>query len=343
MNKLTKIGLTALAGSLASIAGAQAGSISVSGGSDITYTKQSSNATSAATSVTGNPIGWQNNLTFTGTGELDNGISWTANAYNSDAQALTSSNITFDLAGMGTMVVDNGAGGMGIDALDDKMPSAWEEAWDTGINTGIRTVSGISGSAAISYTTPADMLPAGASIKISYSPRVDGLGLQSDKGSSGTTTAAENQSGTDINIVMAPVDGMTVFAGYSEIDRLRIDDQLSGTYGFTYAAGPVSFGAQKSYLSYERGVETTSVNYYENLNWAVAFNVNDNLSISYAEYESEEHLGITGGQTAEVESIQFAYNRGGATLKVSDTETDNARYVDGGNTSGYVVALSLAF
>ena len=44
MDKLTKIGLTALAGSLAAIAGANAGSLSVSGGSDITWLKTSSNS-----------------------------------------------------------------------------------------------------------------------------------------------------------------------------------------------------------------------------------------------------------------------------------------------------------
>jgi len=186
------------------------------------------------------------------------------------------------------------------------------------------------------------MLPSGTTIKISYTPRADGGGLQSDKGSS-AAAGGENQSGMDINIVAAPVDGMSVFAGYSEIDRIRVQNLEQGTYGFTYAAGPVSFGAQKSYLSYERGVESVTTNYYENLNWAVAFNVNDNLSISYAEYESEEHLGTTGGQTAETDSIQLAYNLGGATLKVAETETDNARYSDGGNTSGTTIALSLAF
>jgi outer membrane protein OmpU len=343
MNKLTKVGFTALAGSLATIAGVQAGEMSVSGGATITWSERQSNATSAAQSVTGNPLGWTNNLTWSGSGEMDNGISYTLTAYQSDAQALTSSNISFDLNGMGTMVIDNGAGGMGIDALDDKMPSAWEEAWDTGVDTGIRTVSGIHGSAAISYTTPADMLPGGTQVKLSWTPVADGGGLQSDKGSSGPATSGEAKSGTDINITMAPIDGFSAFIGYSDIGRHRVDDALQGTYGFTYAVGPVSFGYQKSYISYERGVESTTVNYYENDNWGVAFNVNDNLSVSYAEYESEEHLGITGGQTADVESIQLAYNIGGATVKVASTEVSDARYVAGATSEGFTAALSLAF
>ena len=149
MNKLTKVGLTALAGSLAAVAGANAGSLTVSGGSDITWLSKTGNTTSSTDANTGNPIGWKNNITFGASGELDNGISWSANAYNSDAQALTSSNITFDLGGMGSLLIDNGAGGAGLDALDDKMPTAWEETHGTGINSGAVTVS-------VEYT---EMLP----------------------------------------------------------------------------------------------------------------------------------------------------------------------------------------
>ena len=46
MNKITKIGLTALAGSLASVAGANAGAISVGGGADITWVNHDATAAS---------------------------------------------------------------------------------------------------------------------------------------------------------------------------------------------------------------------------------------------------------------------------------------------------------
>ena len=64
MNKLTKIGASALCGSLAAIASAQAGSMSVAGGATATYS-------SVEGSVTGNPIGMNTGITFTGSGELD--------------------------------------------------------------------------------------------------------------------------------------------------------------------------------------------------------------------------------------------------------------------------------
>jgi len=68
MNKLTKVGFSALCGSLAVFSAANAGEITVSGGADLTYT-------SLGKEVTGNPIGMGSNYTLKGSGELDNG--WT--------------------------------------------------------------------------------------------------------------------------------------------------------------------------------------------------------------------------------------------------------------------------
>jgi len=348
MNKLTKVGLTALAGSLTAITGANAGSMSFAGGANLTWTNHDSNPTAGDDQV-GNPIGWSNNLTVTGSGELDNGISWTANAYQSDAQALTSSNINFDLGGVGSLLVDNGAGGAGLDALDDKMPTAWEETWDAGTLAGAQTVTGVHGSASLTYTLPTDMLPLGTKIRLAYTPKADGGSLQSDKGVSGNLGSGKG-SGQDITIEMTPTDGLYVFAGYSEVEQDDPgtagldggDDQMHGTYGFTYSMGPMVVGIQQAYKSQDKGT-TTTVMYYDNVNWGVAFNVNDNLSISYAEFESEEHLNSTGGQTLEIDSIQLAYNMGGATLKVADTSVTDADYTAAAETDTTVVAISLAF
>ena len=350
MNKLTKIGLTALAGSLATIAGANAGALSVNGGSDITWTSSSGNSTASTLGETGNPIGWKNNLTFVGSGELDNGISWTASAYNSDAQALTSSNISFDLGGAGALLVDNGAGGAGLDALDDKMPTAWEETHGTGIPAGAVTVTGIHGSASLTYTLPGDALPFGTKIRLGWTPRADGGGLQSDLGSSGLGT--DNNGGAmDITVEMTPVEGLNLFAGYAEIESngpdsgstaSGSDDVLHGTYGAIFTMGSIEVGAQKAYVSNDTGA-TTTVNYYENENWGIAFNVNDNLSVSFANFESEEHLGATGGQTLDIDSFQIAYNMGGATLKLAETDCSDCKYTASSEVDTTTLAVALAF
>ena len=349
MNKLTKVGLTALAGSLAAVAGANAGSLTVSGGSDITWLSKTGNTTSSTDANTGNPIGWKNNITFGASGELDNGISWTANAYNSDAQALTSSNISFDLGGMGALLVDNGAGGAGLDALDDKMPTAWEETHGAGLDSGAVTVSGVHGNASLTYTLPTDAMPMGTKIRLGYTPRADGGGLQADMGTSGGLNNA-NDSAWDVTVEMAPVEGLSVFAGYAVTESANpatagvqgLTDKEQGTYGAIFTAGAFSVGAQQAYVSNDNG-GTTTVNYYDNMNWGIAFNVNDNLSISYANFESEEKLGTTGGQTLDIDSLQLAYNMGGATIKFANTDSSDTKYTAGADMEVNTIALALAF
>ena len=66
MNKITKIGLSALCGSLASIVSANAGSLEVSGSAEVTWTSLQGQSN-------GNPIGMNSGMTFTGNGELDGG------------------------------------------------------------------------------------------------------------------------------------------------------------------------------------------------------------------------------------------------------------------------------
>ena len=66
MNNLKKLGVTALAGSLAAV-GAQAGEMSVNGSANVTWVQ--------ADATEGKSIGSDKGLTISGSGELDNG--WT--------------------------------------------------------------------------------------------------------------------------------------------------------------------------------------------------------------------------------------------------------------------------
>ena len=66
MNKITKLGVSALCGSLAAVSSANAGSLSAAGGIDMSWISMDDE-------VTGNPIGIGSNYTLSGDGELDNG------------------------------------------------------------------------------------------------------------------------------------------------------------------------------------------------------------------------------------------------------------------------------
>ena len=64
MDNLKKVGLTALAGSLAAVS-ANAAEMSVSGATLLTYT------TEDGSEVTGNPFGMKTNLSFTASGDVN--------------------------------------------------------------------------------------------------------------------------------------------------------------------------------------------------------------------------------------------------------------------------------
>ena len=181
MNKLTKVGLSALCGSLASVA-ANAGTMEVLGGATATYTSNSKQ-------VTGNPIGMNTALTFKGSGELDNGTAFTLPVTGADQMGYTSGSIAMVTPGMGTITIVHSAGGAGIDRYDDKMPTAWEETNGTSLATGLQTVAGVGTTQNIEWSLPADMLPEGMGAHIAVTPRV-GASVTNDKASSGDTGAA---------------------------------------------------------------------------------------------------------------------------------------------------------
>ena len=130
MNKLTKLGASELCGSLASIVSANAGSMSVTGGVDMSWS-------SVEKSVTGNPIGIGSNLTFSGSGELDNGTAFDVTVAHTNANVYSNTTVVIKVPALGDIRVAQGTTGTGIDRMDDVMPTAWEETWGSALGTGI--------------------------------------------------------------------------------------------------------------------------------------------------------------------------------------------------------------
>ena len=90
MNKLTKIGASALCGSLAAISAANAGDLTVTGGVDMSWV-------SLDDETTGNPIGIGSNLTFKGSGELDNGWTFGVTVAHLNGDAYSSAAVNIDI------------------------------------------------------------------------------------------------------------------------------------------------------------------------------------------------------------------------------------------------------
>jgi outer membrane protein OmpU len=319
MNKLTKIGITALCGSLAATFSAHAGDLSVTGGADMTWISKDDE-------TTGNPIGIGSNLTFKGSGELDNGWSVALTVAHTNANAYSNTNVVIGIPGVGDIRVDQGTTGTGIDRMDDKTPSVWEEAWGTGLSTGIQLITGVSGSANLEWTP--EGTPDGLTARVAYSPKV-GSGATVADGTTGGSGSALN-SGIDITLeasdAMTGVDGLSIYGGLSMVDQSTNATAISGdkeetTVGFTYAMGGFTFGYQWSEEDTGRASTNTK---YDNNAYGVTFSVNDDLSIGYNHYESEQNS--TTNTTLELDSIQVAYTMGGATITIAEAEGTNMSY-----------------
>jgi len=355
MNKLTKVGCSALCGSLAAISAANAGDLTVTGGADLTWVSLSDDST-------GNPMGMGSNITFKGSGELDNGWTVDLTIANTNANAYSSTVINVGMGGLGSINFNQGDSGNGVAAMDDKMPTAWEEPWGAGLTTGIRTVMGAGASQNIQYSTPTLF---GTTIKLAYAPEF-GASDTADKTTSGIT---ENGLGRayDATININPslgteiLSGLNLFAGAATIEHTKANssydnDLYDGVIGMTFDFGPVSIGQQWSgeYLGEEgRTGEVGVINTYKSKAFGIAFNVNDDLSISYGEHRSRKAGGtgtdlwatLTNENQREVsvESIQAAYTMGGASLRVANVTASNVGFSSGTNRDATIVSLGLAF
>jgi hypothetical protein len=347
MNKLTKVGCSALCGSLAAISAANAGDLSVTGGAHVTYT-------SIGTTTTGNPFGMASAVTFKGDGELDNGWTFGFAIDETDAVAFSAARVNVTMGGLGTIEFDGGNSGNGIAAYDNVLPTAWEEAHGAGLSGGVKTVLGVGASNNIQYVTPTVL---GTTIAVTYAHEA-GVSDTADKAVSGASNTSTGK-GYDATIKINPslgteiLSGLNLYAGGSVIEQYDnanvLEDKYEAVGAVTYALGPVEVGAMWSGL-YDGTEAAGTYHSYKNHGFGVAFNVNDDFSLSYGEYQSrkagyESDVAQTGESTrvVEVTSWQAAYTMGGASFRIADVKADNVLFAEGDNQTATIVSMGLAF
>ena len=339
MNKVTKLGVSALCGSLAAVSAANAGDLTVTGGVDMSWVSQDNTAV-------GNPIGMGSNLTFAGSGELDNGWNVALSVALLNGAAYSNTNVTVTVPAMGAIRIDQGGTGTGLDRIDDVTPNVWEEAWGTNVGTGIDLVAGSSGGSTIEYTP--NMMPDGVTVVAAYTPSAAGSNA-GDKASAGGGAASVAGSGYDITVTatdaITGMSGLTLYAGLSETKQFTDTAAINGdkseeTVAIKYAMGGFTVGYQWSEEDLGRASDPKQ---YENEAYGITFSVNDDLSIGYNHYESKQVSATS--TTAKATSMQIAYSVGGASIRLADTNADNAAYQTSAayDKDGRVLSVSLAF
>jgi outer membrane protein OmpU len=317
MNKFKKIGLSALAGSLVATS-AMAGEMSVAGGASIGVSHKGGDS--------GKSFTMGNQLTFTGGGELDNGLNvalsfvidqnddstatYTAKSSNAGTP-FDSHSVTISSDGLGSLKFSGEGGSSALSAMDG---TAAGDIWDEfDVSTAI-TPTGIGGGDnSMMYTLPA--MVDGVGVNVSYTPR-----------GTADATVAWNATYTGVEGLSASVamgDGST-------------DNTDGEAYKISYAFGPIT----AAYSSYEYNGATTAVS-NDTTGFAITYTVSDELSVTYGAEEIEE------GTSEDVETMKIsaAYTAGGMTLSANHYEIENrdGSTADGEDEEKWSLGLSFAF
>ena len=319
MNNFKKIGLSALAGSLVAFS-AHAGELSVSGSASLSI----SDADTNGTAISGNQFSMGDSVTFSGSGEMDNGMTISV-SYELDGDAADTGNefdshsMTLDTNGMGTITFAGHGGSSAMSAIDDVTPNAYEESWDgvTGADTGT-LVGGTSGENMFTYTSPS---LSGATITMAYLNASD---------------AVTDVSYTDFAIAYSPemVDGLTV--GYGQGDtEVTTGTEIEHTAMYVkYTYGSVTVGYQENEA--DAAAAASDIDFEA---FGISYAVSDNMTIAYN--QSESVVGTTG--TQEASGISASFTSGGMTIAGVMNDVDNVSGVAANDTEGYELNLSFAF
>jgi len=341
MKKLTKIGVSALAGSLVA-ASAQAGELSASGTWELTYKSDDNTAV-------GNPFGSKSAITLSGSGDVDGlgTASFSAVINDNNPAGYLSHLITLDMGDAGMMGFDQGVGKFGASTIDDMSPTAWEESWHNTANSSGGLVHTGGSGGVLGYSNAMG----GFNLSVEYAPSI----TTADNGdgiAGGDNTSLANGSNVNFAITNSSLmDGLTfgVGAGSTEYDDEAIvgrEDGSSAVAFANYVMGPATVGITMSDSNNARTANTTTNSGGREVEaYGISFAVNDNLSVSYNEHNMTYKKNAAANPDVEQKStgIAIAYTMGGATIALQNNSMDNVTGTSGTNDEITEISLSLAF
>ena len=305
MNNLKKLGLTALAGSLVATS-AVAGSLDVSGAAKVKYQSKGSERVSA------NPWSDTTTITFSGSGDLDNGMS-IAYGYTMANAIFSSSKLVLDMGDNGKVSFGNVSHQAGISKYSDVMPTAGEQVWDD-VDGDDEGVTDLGGDNTVGYE--------GTFSGVTVSARYARMGLGT--GNSVVIVADELMDGLSVGYGA----GTNVISGTSEDDM--------STAWVKYTSGAFTAGLQMSEID-----KTAASSDVDREAAAISMAVNDSLSVSYGisnvEYEDATKTD------EESSGVSASYTMGSMTLGAVMNKTDSVKGTAGTDYSFTEISLAFAF
>ena len=319
MNKLTKVGLTALTTTLVA-SSAYAADLSVTGSASIAYTGLDNTDNTS-------PYSMGDSINFVGSGELDNGMTVTF-SYELDNGATDDMGITIGLAdGLGTVKFSGNsvrAGGAGT--VQDIIPTAYTPVYENANETAGAVDNGLAVSTSGENQTG----------MWGYANSIAGIDYSIGINPTNSTTTANLNPGSETSIGLsynAPVEGLRVVAGFMSDDNISDNS----TYGVSYTMGPVVVAYQKTEVDYDSAQGSAD---QDAEHMGISFAVNENLTISGGIQE----VDITGSTLNEENSgIALSYTMGSITLSAQRNKLENGSGIAASDVTANMVGLSFAF
>jgi len=327
MNKFKKVGLSALAGSLVATS-AYAGEVTVAGSAGMFLEHINGGAANS-----GKSFSMSNQLTFTGGGELDNGLNVSISFVIDQGDDTTTS------VGSGTLAFGGGApfDSHSVTVSSDSLGSLTMTG--EGMDSASGAVDGtVSGNIWDAFQAAADEPEAapGAAGGLNYTlPSVmDDLTVKASYSPQGTNA----DSSTAWSVAYAGIDGLSLTFARGEDNASAASEADHEVMKATYAYGPITVGYMES--DYNDAVASGDQN---TTAYNVAYTVSDELSISYGSEELEFGVQSATNVAAEFERLKVTYVTGGMTLTASQASGDNVSYSTATTEDREVWALGASF
>ena len=311
MNKMKKIGLTALAASLVSVS-AQA--VDISGGSSLSYNGGNDG-------VQGNPWSMNDSLTFSWGGELDNGMTVDMSFLldNSDgaaSQIFDNRTLAIGMGDAGTVTFWGQAGSGVVGSFDDRTPNAYEESW----NGADSPNQGHSTSNMFYYTNALDAV----TLHASYTP-------------AGTSN---HDASAELGLVVTAIDNLELYGavGTDNGASNEVDNQI---FGAKFTMGNATIGVQQN------SADSAAANGDEDfLAWGISYAVSEDISVSYNSSQLDYETASIDDQ--EATGISASYTMGSMTLagvlnKVDNEGTAGATGANNTNRNSETFEINLSF
>jgi len=314
MNNLKKIGLTALAGSLA-VTSAFAGELTATGSASMGV----ANITGTADNGLGKNFTMANSVYLAGSGELDNGMSVS---------------VSFELdngvdTGTGTGPFDNHYVEVGSDALGTLRfsghgGSSAQGAMDT-------TAAGDLWNNTLAITGPAAAASGDNSLFYTAPALVDGVAITA---SLAPGVAATTDTHMSYGVSYSGIEGLTLNYGIGDSGTQTAEVEHTTISG-SYAYGPLTVSLSQTEIDNAGSTADIEWDSYQ-----VAYTVSENMSVTYG-VETKD----TGGQTTDEEVTGFgvSYTTGGMTISASQINAEGGGNVAAADSDKWSLTAAFAF